>query len=206
MRKTPITDKEAAILFQEYKKNKTNKDTDLLNVISENEDYFDDMTFNKDSIVHDFIVYKIDDDELADDYYIDLISQKWRFYVKKLRDKDMMGITYNNERKIIINEPYANDQITILHEMIHAHETIINQMFPFYHDILFVSLYNKLLKEVPNLYDRIVEHAHTIKGMQITFLGGSHDVLFFLKSLDLDLRLGYKLGTVCGYGRENFDD
>jgi hypothetical protein len=28
--------------------------------------------------------------------------------------------------------------------------------------------------------------------------------LFLLKSLDLDLRLGWKLGTVFGYGREDY--
>lgn len=30
--------------------------------------------------------------------------------------------------------------------------------------------------------------------------GGVHDLLFLLKSFDLDLRMNYPLGTVFGYG------
>ena len=33
--------------------------------------------------------------------------------------------------------------------------------------------------------------------------GGLHDVLFLLKSFDLDIRKGYDLGTVFGYGRRD---
>lgn len=31
-------------------------------------------------------------------------------------------------------------------------------------------------------------------------VGGVHDLTFLLKSFDIDLRMGYKLGTVFGYG------
>lgn len=42
------------------------------------------------------------------------------------------------------------------------------------------------------------------KRIKIAQAGGNHDILFFLKSLDVDLRCGYTLGTVCGYGRTKF--
>ena len=47
-----------------------------------------------------------------------------------------------------------------------------------------------------------VRNLNSTNASGITNAGGSHDVLFFLKSLDLDLKLGFKLGTVCGYGRD----
>jgi hypothetical protein len=80
---------------------------------------------------------------------------------------------------------------------------------PFIRDALLISFYNDLKGKLstcnpgyPNadLDSLILDHAHFHNGKTITMIGGEHDVLFYLKSLDLDLRLGYQLGTVCGYG------
>lgn len=65
-----------------------------------------------------------------------------------------------------------------------------------------MHLYNKLNPEIPDLDDKIAGRANILSGMDIYIQGGKHDILFFLKSLDLDLRCGYKLGTVCGYDRD----
>lgn len=81
----------------------------------------------------------------------------------------------------------------------------LNTKKPTYlHDILFCCLYNELKTKVPDLDKRIVDYTHALRQQRITIEGGSHDLLFFLKSLDLDFRCGYKLGTVCGYGRDEF--
>ena len=85
--------------------------------------------------------------------------------------------------------------------MIHAHEINLEELHPFYREILILCLYKKLSAQIPDLYDRVVAHTNEIFGIKITKSGGNHGVLFFLKSLDLDLKMGYALGTVCGYGR-----
>jgi hypothetical protein len=93
--------------------------------------------------------------------------------------------------------------------MIHAYEGIYKQdeWFPVrqsLRDMLTFRLYNHLKPKIENLDERILNHAHSLRQEDILIRGGSHGILFFLKSLDLDLRLGLKLGTVCGYGREEF--
>jgi hypothetical protein len=88
--------------------------------------------------------------------------------------------------------------------MIHAYESLLEKRWHVYHDILMISLYNELKSKIDDLDSRILNHTHSIPQVRITEQGGSHDLLFFLKSLDLDLRCGFKLGTVCGYGRDEF--
>ena len=211
MRKTPVSQKQAVALYAEYFESRTEDDSRLQSVILDHESLFDDMCLDVESAVRDFLIYQIQMDdgqylEASDDHYIGLGVQCWRFYVRRLRDKDMMGVTYPNERKIVINEPYKNDLPTILHEMIHAHEAILNQFYPFYRDTVMLCLYKELEQKIPNLYQRLIDHAHEYRALEVTEIGGSHDILFFLKSLDLDLRLGYALGTVCGYGRDSFSN
>lgn len=63
----------------------------------------------------------------------------------------------------------------------------------FYHDAVLYCLYR-------DLNERIEAHGHILNSSQIAKTGGVHDILFLLKSFDLDLKMGYKLGTVFGYG------
>ena len=46
----------------------------------------------------------------------------------------------------------------------------------------------------------ITKNAHVLNEQSLYEIGGDHDLTFFLKSLDLDIRMGYPLGTVFGYG------
>jgi hypothetical protein len=91
--------------------------------------------------------------------------------------------------------------------MIHAYEVILfeNPLGRILRDILFVNLYNSLKPKIKNLDTLITTHGHIYNQGKITREGGYHGILFYLKSLDLDLRLGLKLGTVCGYGRDMYD-
>lgn len=176
----------------------------------EGEDMFNDMLFEEGSVVEDYVKYQYQDAKgvLHDDYDTpDLLSLDhgcYRFYVNDL-DNDTYGQCDFQKRIITISPAYAQNKAVILHELIHAHESLIeNSNRPYFHDIVILCLYESLSRRVPNLRDRIIDHTHIIHGEQITALGGSHDILFYLKSLDLDIRCGYKLGTVCGYGRDNF--
>lgn len=167
-------------------------------------EYFEDMKFEPNSIVDDFIKFEYNNEQTYsyDDFDISLDKGYYRYYVEKLDGP--AGIAYTKERKIVIDSDYAEDKGTILHEMIHAYEALINKYWPVFHDILLISLYNDLKIRIDDLDARILNHTHSISQVRITEQGGSHDLLFFLKSLDLDLRCGYKFGTVCGYGRDEF--
>lgn len=135
------------------------------------------------------------------DLHFDLESNFYTYHIKQL---DSCAALCDSEDCTITFDPeYASDETTVLHEMIHAHENIIDSMKrPFIREIIFLHLYNRLKSEIPGLDDKITGHANILSGMDIYMKGGNHDILFYLKSLDLDLRCGYKLGTVCGYDRD----
>lgn len=82
---------------------------------------------------------------------------------------------------------------------------IVNKQAPYYHDLLTITLYKDMAAKITDLDTRLIDHAHVIRGADISSLGGYHDALFFLKSLDLDLKYNYSLGTVCGYGRDEYE-
>ncbi len=196
-------------VYQEYWASCAGADRALWYQSMEYEDLFNDMTFQADSILSEYIRYQeqCEDGEWLDghdDYYLGLDDNHVRFYVEDLPE-DECGRFYLEERKIVISSKYTEDKSALLHEMIHAHEHIVNEgTYMFLHDILVLCLYNDLKAKIPDLDSRLIDHTHVIHGQRITWQGGQHDILFFLKSLDLDLRCGFKLGTVCGYGRDDF--
>lgn len=178
-------------------------------------DYFEDMTFEEEELIEQYctVVYQMKDGEpnkeiltLPDwlkffDYHF------FDFYVKDLGGKSL-GTFDEKHQSIIIDKSVMHDknfdggvnEVVILHEMIHLHEYVVDESPLFYHDILVWYLYNKLKKEILDLDERINKHIHLGNEQQIQRLGGLHDLLFLLKSFDLDLKKGYSLGTVFGYG------
>lgn len=173
-------------------------------ILEYEEEYFEDMRFEPSSILKDYLVFLYDgyDCENSFDLNLGLEDYYYRYNIESLEDD--AGIHNKEERSIKIDPEHIEDKTVILHEMIHAHENIVNAAYPFLRDILLLSLYNLLKDRIDDLDDRIKAHAHVISGENIYNLGGNHDVLFYLKSLDLDLRCDYKLGTICGYGREKY--
>jgi hypothetical protein len=117
-------------------------------------------------------------------------------------------MTHKADSILHIHPKHITDVTVILHEMIHAYErmllldnSISGQIF---RDTLTLCLYNSLKPKINDLDIRILDHSHVSRQWRLNNTGGFHGILFFLKSLDLDIRLGVKLGTVCGYGREEF--
>ena len=86
--------------------------------------------------------------------------------------------------------------------MIHAYEGALDWAFQ---QILLTCLYKDLSRKIDNLDGRLVENCHASILRQNALIGGCHSVLFYLKSLDLDLRCGFELGTVWGYGGTPID-
>lgn len=185
------------------------------------EKYFDDMRLAQGSIVEKYLwLYYTDGHKeysLPDFWQYQLDVSNYSFKIGQL--DNAAGETDNIAYTVTIDREHENDNIILLHELIHVFQglyayretpPIINLdgekisavVYPFIRDVLFIELYNKLKNKINNLDALILEHANIHSGVSITNIGGNHDVLFLLKSLDLDLRLNYPLGTVCGYDRE----
>lgn len=184
--------------------------------------YFNDMRLTKDSVVGKYFILSYTDGHkeygLPDEWEWQLDAMNYSFKVEK-QEEGVAGSTNHITRTVTIAPEYENDDTVLLHELIHVFEGLYNLkedftnkygdeiyagVYPFIRDALLLALYNDLRSKIPNLDNRILAHANIYSGINITKEGGNHDILFFLKSLDLDLRLGYKLGTVCGYDREDF--
>jgi len=170
---------------------------------------FNDMVFGEDSETRSLIKCQSksnDSDEWQDDYIslpdeLEYFSPTWfHTEIKDLED-DAVG-QYNYETQTISIAPnYVNDDSHLLHEMIHLYEHVINELPMYFHDMLVMSLYMRLRDKIMGLDEAIMEHSHLLVGWSIARYGGVHDVLFLLKSFDLDIKHGYELGTVFGYGR-----
>jgi hypothetical protein len=200
--------------FFEWHQIATQEEQDLASKVEEYEElYFGDMTLKPDSILHDFICYKAQDDngewfETNEEFDISIFP--YQFTISRM--DDCSGRCNPMERIMYIHPEYITDKSVILHEMIHAYEGILLQNNEYSvwrqicRDILTFCLYNSLKTKINDLDARILGHSHIVRQERITNDGGSHGILFYLKSLDLDLRLGLKLGTVCGYGRDTGEE
>jgi len=123
------------------------------------------------------------------------------YKVEELSDCDAY---YNNAEKLICVSPeLLSSDSTIMHEMIHLHEAVINDLPMYFHDMLYWALYKELKEKIPQLDEIITQHAHILTGSTLYSAGGLHDILFLLKSFDLDIRQGYPLGTVFSYGKDD---
>lgn len=187
-------------------------------------DYYEDMLFRRDSITEPFSRVQT----LAakgDIYSNEYMDGEWEDEVLSLPDtleyfsaenvrvsidnmsqaKGMFHIrSEDGVPEIVIGDNYVNDDTVIAHELIHLHETILEEYLPYACDIVFWALYQDLKTKIKNLDEIISRHLSLLNIRDINREGGKHDLLFFVKSLDLDLRLGKELGTVFDYGHKVF--
>lgn len=108
---------------------------------------------------------------------------------------------YNIETKIItISQKCSDIKSVLLHEMIHFYIENLIVLNPALCEVLLLDLYKQLSGKIPNLDDLIYGHSDLYFLDILEQSGGSHGVLFYLKSLDIDLQCGFELGTTMGYG------
>lgn len=184
-------------LYDEWWSNRTPEEYELQGLFFDcEEEYFEDMLLRDGSLLNDIIETV---SEVTDGIFLGI--DKLRLYLTD--NNSFHGCFYRSENKIEINRKYATDKSVILHELIHYYENQLEEEFPpFIRELLVLELYNKLLPKIDDLRERIFRHCELYSYTE-TFKGcGEHGVLFFLKSLDLDIRCGYPLGTTCGYGRD----
>ena len=182
-----------------------NSDYRLLEKIGEYEEaYFEDFLLSPDSILHDFLCYEVEIEpgkriETSDDQPPMELYENYYFKVDDLDEGG--GMCDPKAHTITIDPESIDDPAVILHEMIHAYIDLLENKNFLMMDCLLLKLYTNLAAKIPDLEERIIGHSHRIKQEDFDNHGW-HGLLFFLKSLDLDLRLGLALGTVCGYGRD----
>ena len=178
------------------------------------QEFFDDMHFEEDSIVGDYIKVKYGEgkgsfvnDTIPIPHAIKYFDpQQYTYHVKSCSDMAAWGEYNFAENSLTLREDVLEDDAVLLHEMIHMHEHALQKVPRYYHEILLLALYNDLKPQIEDeggdLDQLIFGHSNIAEAQHITQIGGEHGILFYLKSLDLDLKMGYDLGTVCGYGRK----
>ena len=195
-------------LHEKYKlwwSNRTQDEYELHETIMYYDDaFFEDMAFRENSLcwnIYSFI------SENMEELYLDLSSSKWMYRFLIMEDNpEFKGEHDPLDRTISITRRYIKDRRVILHEMIHAYENILdNTNYSVLKENLLIALYRKLSPEISDLDQRIAIHSELWGQTNVMNSGGKHGLLFFLKSLDLDIRCSYPLGTVCGYGRDTGD-
>ena len=147
----------------------------------------------------------LDSNEFVDDVYrpeevLDYFDYTW-FHFNVSEPNVGEGEFCEADQTLTVSPAVLEDGITIPHELIHLHEFVINDLPMYYHDMVYWALYKDLRNKIPDLDDIITGHAHLLTGSTIYGEGGTHDILFLLKSFNLDIRMGYPLGTIFAYGR-----
>ena len=197
-----------------YRSKATPEEKRLVDKVRELGALFEDMLFAPDTSTYELIrcQSKLEDNDIWVDDEIDLPDQlacfSYTFFLFKIeKQKRSYGFFDSSEQLLCIIPEKAEDDIVILHEMIHLHEFVLNDLPLYFHDMVNWALYKDLRNKILNLDDIITDHAHALNGNELYKTGGVHDILFLLKSFDLDIKKGFPLGTVFGYGRaDDFKD
>ena len=126
---------------------------------------------------------------------------------KVFSDDDETGGFYDGERRVLaVREDLLESDETILHELVHLYEGIFTGDFgytpTYFRDMLFWALFRQMRERIPRLEEIVTAFARVDEQRNLDDLGGLHDLLFLLKSLELDTRMGWPLGRVFGYGVE----
>ena len=170
--------------------------------------YFEDMTFQPGSIAGDIFVECEQQifSKLKHREYWDipgagfhLSIKKYTFKIKKMRGAD--GMFVRRKGLIFIRPEYSSNRNVILHEMIHAYDWTLDLCFPYpLRDVLIIRLFDELKNRIANLDKLLMTFCHYPRQYRvINGREGEHGVLFFLKSLDLEIRLDLPIGTISGF-------
>lgn len=108
----------------------------------------------------------------------------------------VMGRCYPSSRTIRIQSGLDRQatNLVLQHEMIHAYESLIHAGL---REWLAIDLYRQLSKKIdPKQLERMIDIS-----TNTVLHNSAHNVLFLLKSLELDLRFRRQLGSTFAYGR-----
>ena len=118
----------------------------------------------------------------------------------RISDDVEIGMFDENEKELVFNSECVGNLIVLMHELIHAHEFIISSsQIPEIRDVLVMTLYKKLMEKHTDLEEYLKKRVGGETFALIHDVGGTHSILFALKALDIDDRMGWKAGTTFGY-------
>ena len=179
------------------------------------EGYFDDLSFEKGTYTHYMVKAQTEDHKESNAGWEDVTLDPpdelqyfsptmFTYKISVFEDENTSILLDPKLQMIQVDPSHVDDDISILHIMIHMYEFSLRELPLFFHDAILWALYNNLRKKIIGLEDLLTEHSHLINGPKYNSYAGSHDMLFLLKSLDIDIRLGKPLGTVYGYDTAKF--
>jgi len=125
----------------------------------------------------------------------------FRFKVLSDGDKSEMPYYCHGDQELCVRQEDLDNDSTILHELIHLHLSCFLELPQHFSDIYFWALYQHVKQRIPRLDEIITQHASNL-AFEFPQEDCSHSLTFLLKSFDLDMRKGYRLGTVFAYGLE----
>lgn len=189
-----------AHLYVEHEFRQTQEEQNLFEYILSLEPLFADMCFAPNSITSHYMHYN----NIYSRSKNDLSIQEQLFRVIIYNQKEYKAYTDISDRKIVIGPEYVSSKPTILHEMIHVHEYILEKTNPLLKEILLLELYKQLNNKFSELDNWINKHANIHHNSNLANETGLHDLLFFLKSIDLDLQCGFNIFTTFDYNYANF--
>lgn len=197
MKKHVLTDDEAYTKYMEWWGTRDMNVFDLhAKAMELDSKYFMDMQLKTPELSDYDNFFETDDGDRSLEYY------HITYHIEEL--EDAFGIYDYLERSITIAPDYVSKDEVLLHEMIHAYEDMLDKHKPKDKEIIFLELYKFLKEQDIDIDNRIKSHAFGPASREVAEQGGAHGIFFLLKSLELDIKCGYKLGTVCGYGRDEY--
>lgn len=197
--------------FTWYNSEATPEEKKVISKIGMFEELFSDMAFQPGTETASFLVCQTKAEDDPEDCWRDCMTDipeeieyfsPSNFKVKVENLDEGIGQFNIMTKELTITPDHVESDSVILHEMIHLYEDMLDSQLSFYRDIVFFSMYTRLKKRIPALDEIITDHANVFNQQQFNMIGGIHNILFILKSFDLDIKQGYKLGTVFGYGME----
>lgn len=128
-------------------------------------------------------------------------------YHFSIADDEYTEGRFDEETKTLsIGKEYTDDEHVLLHELIHLYEHNLESVpgSMVFRDAVIWQLYCKLRNRITDLDEIIGKYMQMDYICHIYHLGGAHDLLFFLKSLDIDLAKGWARYTAFGYDVDEF--
>ena len=121
-------------------------------------------------------------------------------------DEYTVGMFNEETKTLSIGKEYTDDESAWLHELIHLYEHNLESVpgSMVFRDAVIWELYCKLRSRITDLDEIIGKYMQMDYICHIYHLGGAHDLLFFLKSLDIDLAKGWARYTTFGYDVDEF--
>ncbi|HZZ82110.1 MAG TPA: hypothetical protein VFE62_26660 [Gemmataceae bacterium] len=187
-----------------WSKSRSPEDKELQLLAYQFEDrHFADMTLTSPAVRRNLFHYEIEGDAggsqavEGDGPFLDLCSKRWILRVRTLPE-GVSGQCHYRRHTISVRRGLdaVEHKATLLHEMIHAYESQLSEPV---REWLLLDAHKRMAKRIKPAALRRYINAST----HSLFHDHGHAILFMLKSLELDLRFGWDLGTVFGYGRKD---